>query len=133
MKQTAGKIIPALATTTSSVCGLVVIELFKLVQGNKNLDAFKDSSNNLGNNSFFFSTPMDAIKSKDEYDPIEMAEIKCKPSGFTKWDKTLIAAERDVTLSGFLDAVANKTGLICTALFHAQAEVKNSQILPKYI
>ncbi|CAM9908172.1 unnamed protein product, partial [Discosporangium mesarthrocarpum] len=55
-KMIAGKIIPAVATTTASVCGLVMIELFKVLQGKK-LEAYKDSSNNLGLNSYFFSEP----------------------------------------------------------------------------
>ncbi|CAM9530980.1 unnamed protein product [Ectocarpus sp. 6 AP-2014] len=56
IKMIAGKIIPAIATTTASVCGLVMIELFKVLQGKK-LDCYKDSSNNLGLNSYFFSEP----------------------------------------------------------------------------
>lgn len=56
IKMIAGKIIPAVATTTASVCGLVMIELFKVLQGKK-LECYKDSSNNLGLNSYFFSEP----------------------------------------------------------------------------
>ncbi len=48
----AGKIIPAIATATASVTGLACVELLKVLQG-KPLDAFKDSSNNLGLNMYF--------------------------------------------------------------------------------
>eukprot|EP00752_Nemacystus_decipiens_P009825 g8767.t1 len=125
IKMIAGKIIPAIATTTASVCGLVMIELFKVLQGKK-LECYKDSSNNLGLNSYFFSEPAPPEKAKDEYDPIDMAEVKCIPSGFTKWDRTWID-KGALTLAQFLAAFKETTGLTCSLLFHSVSEIDGPQ------
>lgn len=125
VKMIAGKIIPAIATTTASVCGLVMIELLKVLQ-NKPLAAYKDSSNNLGLNSYFFSEPVPPVAAKDEYDPINMAEVKCRPPGFTKWHKTIIDCG-DLTLRQFLEAYNKQTGLKCTLLLHGASELEGPQ------
>lgn len=85
-KMIAGKIIPAVATTTASVTGLIMLELYKLMQG-KEMEEFRNSSNNLGTNLYLFSEPMPPQKAKDTYDHVAMEEVKCVPPGFTKWDK----------------------------------------------
>ncbi len=45
------------------------------------LSAFKDSSNSLGLNMYLMQEPAEPEKMKDEYDMIEMTEVKCKPPG----------------------------------------------------
>ena len=122
-KMIAGKIIPAIATTTAAVTGLVCIELLKVIQPGKTIEGFKDSSNSLGINGYFFSEPLPPIKAKDEYDYFELAEIVCKPQGFTKWDKTLI--EGELTLQAFLDQFKEKTGLNCTSVSFARESATN--------
>ncbi|KAF0697402.1 Aste57867_11882 [Aphanomyces stellatus] len=128
-KMIAGKIIPAIATTTASVTGLAMIELIKIVQGKK-LDQFKDSSNSLGLNMYLLQEPAEPEKSKDEYDMIEMSEVKCKPAGFTKWDTTSLTVAPGITLSEFLDQLQEHVGLNVNLLFHAAAELGDAD--PKF-
>ena len=130
-KMIAGKIIPAIATTTASVTGLAMLEMIKIIQGKK-LEAFKDSSNSLGLNMYLMQEPAPPEKAKDEYDVIEMAEVKCRPTGFTKWDSTHIRTTqgKEATLADFLTAFKKETGLNCDLLFHRVAELGDSD--PKF-
>lgn len=51
VKLVAGRIVPAIATTTAAVCGLVMLELFKLVLG-KPLEAFRSRQIGLAVNTY---------------------------------------------------------------------------------
>ncbi|CAH0513186.1 unnamed protein product [Peronospora belbahrii] len=129
-KMIAGKIIPAIATTTASVTGLAMLEMLKLMQ-RKELAAFKDSSNSLGLNMYLMQEPATPARAKDEYDVVEMSEVKCKPPGFTKWDSTVIELSSDSTLEDFLAQFKEKTELNCDLLFHSVAEMGNTSAVDK--
>eukprot|EP01006_Ploeotia_vitrea_P031916 TRINITY_DN64206_c0_g1_i1.p1 TRINITY_DN64206_c0_g1~~TRINITY_DN64206_c0_g1_i1.p1 ORF type:complete len:637 (-),score=368.18 TRINITY_DN64206_c0_g1_i1:48-1766(-) len=89
-KMIAGKIIPAIATTTAMITGFVLVELYKLVLG-KPVEAHRDANVNLAVNLFVLMEPGPPKCTKSvEFDLISGCPVRAVPEGFTPWDKTIV-------------------------------------------
>jgi ubiquitin-activating enzyme E1-like protein 2 len=100
VKRIAGKIVPAIATTTSSIAGFVSVELVKLVQsevGSAQLETFRNVFLNLGISLFLLSEPGPCAKvkvTKDLY--------------VTLWDRWVVNGNENFMLKNFIDEIKQK-------------------------
>lgn len=105
-KRIAGKIIPAIATATAAVAGLVALELIKVVGGYE-FESFKNCFFNLAIPVVVLTEPA-AVKRTLIRDNIF----------FSIWDCWTIFGHEDFTLSDLMNAVREKYGIEPTMVVH---------------
>mmetsp|Transcript_33227 Transcript_33227/g.61177 ORF Transcript_33227/g.61177 Transcript_33227/m.61177 type:complete len:1298 (+) Transcript_33227:96-3989(+) len=123
VKVTAGRIIPALATTTAMVCGLVDIEFCKLVLGlqSQGSDKFLNSNINLAAGSGNFTT-----FAPDPPVPISTGLESPQPKSFTSWDKIEISCKaNELSVEQLAQYVSRTFGVSVDRIFlHGDTEDK---------
>ena len=149
----AGRIIPAIATTTAAVTGLVMLELFKTVL-QKSADDMLNRSINLGTNVYtsFTQDPPRSFKTRVEKTEPSPADVKPEmcdetgklkpeyimeetqvayPDGHSKWDK-LDAGDGDQTLGDFKVLLKEKHALDLVSwnfvLGHQPTEIEGKKV-----
>ncbi|XP_074486264.1 ubiquitin-like modifier-activating enzyme 6 [Sebastes fasciatus] len=105
-KRIAGKIIPAIATATAAVAGLVALELVKVVGGYE-FESFKNCFFNLAIPVVVLTEPA----------PVKQSLIR-NDIYFSIWDCWTICGHEDFTLSDFMNAVREKYGIEPTMVVH---------------
>lgn len=114
VKVTAGRIIPALATSTAMICGLVDLEFMKLVKGlhktENPLDKFYNANINLatGNQAMNVFRPEPAIKLPTELEPMK---------DFTSWDKVEVPVGTADSVKALVEKLAADYGATIVRLY----------------
>ena len=100
VRMTAGRIIPAVATTTATITGFIMLEAYKHL-ARAPLEAFRAVTIDLGTNSYVLENLPDKEVHRTEKD----GSSPCYPNPFSIWDQVVID-KGDLTVDQFLEALS---------------------------
>jgi len=119
----AGKIIPALATTTAMITGFIQVEMYKYLS-DAPLTSFRAATVNLAVNNFCLELLPDPNKKKSGMDPETVMPIVAIPEGFTIWDWVVVQGSVDTTVQEFSDTFTKQHfGAVINYLFLPTGQV----------
>ena len=118
IKRIAGRIVPAIATTTAAVSGLVALELIKIVKKCK-LEDYKNCFMSLAVPTILFSEP----------GPVSKTEI-CPGLSVTLWDKWEVRGHQDFTIKDFITDVTTRFKIKPTMIVQGVKMVYVPMIMP---
>ncbi|GIX63811.1 ubiquitin-activating enzyme E1 family protein [Babesia caballi] len=108
-KLISGKIIPAIATTTAMIAGLVMLEFVKTICYKKlKIEHFRNAFCCLATPLWLQSEPLPPTATTDkEYDPVVGGPVRALPPSFTIWDKVHLKLPNG-TVNQIIDAIRDK-------------------------
>ncbi|XP_053298455.1 ubiquitin-like modifier-activating enzyme 1 isoform X2 [Pleuronectes platessa] len=118
-KRIAGRIIPAIATTTAAVAGLMCLELYKVVLGHQDTKFYRSAFINL------------AIQRIVMCQPNQPRKFKVTGEPYTLWDGFLVEGrggdQPEMTLGDLLEYIKVKYSLTICGLFYGKALLYSGQ------
>ncbi|XP_029286993.1 ubiquitin-like modifier-activating enzyme 1 [Cottoperca gobio] len=118
-KLIAGRIIPAIATTTAAVAGLMCLELYKLVQGHQKISSYRTTYMHL------------AVSHIVMCQPSQPSNFAVAEKNYTLWDDFLVEGRRsgqqEMTLGDLFQHIKDKYSLSICRLFYGTAIIYSGQ------
>ncbi|XP_070758788.1 ubiquitin-like modifier-activating enzyme 1 [Enoplosus armatus] len=117
-KRIAGRIIPAIATTTAAVAGLMCLELYKLVQGHRKINYYRTAYMNL------------AVQYLVMFLPSQPEHFEVAGKKYTQWDAFHVEGRcggQEMTLGDLFQCIKEKCNLNICSLFYGTAILYNGQ------
>ncbi|GFE55043.1 ubiquitin-activating enzyme E1 family protein [Babesia ovis] len=126
-KLISGKIIPAIATTTSMIVGLVMLEFVKTICYQKlKIDHFRNSFCCLATPLWLQSEPLPPTTTTDkEYDPVVGGPVRALPPNFTVWDKVQLMIPNG-TVDDIIESIRQKFNVEAIILSAGNTCIYNS-------
>lgn len=127
-RMVAGRIIPAIATTTACITGFVQVEVLKHVLG-RSLEDRRAATLNLAVNVFCLENLPDPIKKKTGLDMETYMQVVAIPEGFTTWDWVTID-KPGLTMGQFMEEFSKQHHNVVIDMLTSGESLLYSEAMP---